>query len=59
VSCLKKCGASSKLWAFYDDYPDIMEYERGDIIEKMKPPTLANSRNQMICAEMDKYWGDM
>ncbi len=51
VSCLKKCGAGSKLWAFYDDFPDNMEYDRKDIIEIMKSPTLANDRNQITCVD--------
>ena len=55
VSCMKKSGI--KQWQFDTDSPDLCLYERSDIVEIIKAPTIINSRNAMRCEEADKYWG--
>ena len=57
VSCMKKCGI--RQWKFDTDSPDLCFYERSDIIEIIKAPTIINSRNIMRCEEADKYWCGM
>lgn len=53
VSCMRRNG---KFWVFDQDKPDIFLYDRPEIVEIIKPPTLINNRNCMFVEEAEKYW---
>lgn len=57
VSCMRKSGIRE--WKFDTDKPDLCLYDRSDIVEIIKAPTIINSRNIMRCEEADKYWGGL
>ena len=46
-------------WKFDTDKPDLCLYDRSDIVEIIKAPTIINSRNIMRCEEAEKYWGGL
>ena len=53
VACMQAAGIGFWKWP---DREDVTTYQPSQLVKKIQPPSLSNSRNQYVVPEINKYW---